>query len=337
MPPVLQRITERIRQVASSSTASTPPAQPASREEPPTDDDDYTPAAVDYTKRIAKAEERNAGEIARLEREQELQDKVNVLPRYSYGWFLALLELECLASNEKNADGKTLSIRFGRIERETGSPRTIILKEPSRFIPQSIEEFSGVRVDLEFRGGGTGKLRVDSFTAKEFSLLGKLNSADELDGLDLSHVVVARIDVQNPSFLLQELLHRLENLGFDETHDLKANLTQYLEFVFGPPGTGKTTHLAEKVLIPLMRGPTKPRVLVLTPTNKAADVLATRVDGPDGGGQVIWGLAGAFRDVRGRTDRGGRGVAGPFVRLPRAGPRRGGDDNRPVRLRRLCG
>ena len=64
-----------------------------------------------------------------------------------------------------------------------------------------------MRVDLEFRDGGIrGKLRVDSFTAKEFSLLGKLNSADELAGVDLNQVVEARIDVQNPSFLLQELL-----------------------------------------------------------------------------------------------------------------------------------
>ncbi len=113
-----------------------------------------------------------------------------------------------------------------------------------------------MRVDLEFRDGRSGKLHVESFTAKEFSLLGKLNSVDELAGVDLSQVVEARIDVQNPSFLLQELLNRFRDLGFDEDFDLKANLTPFLEFVFGPPGTGKTTHLANKVLISLMRGPT---------------------------------------------------------------------------------
>jgi hypothetical protein len=134
-----------------------------------------------------------------------------------------------------------------------------------------------VRVDLDLGNGRTGKLRIESFTAKEFSLLGKLESAGELNGIDLDEVVEARITVQNPSFLLQELLERFRELGFDEKFDMKAALTPNIEFVFGPPGTGKTTHLAENVLIPRMIGEKKARVLVLTPTNKAADVLTTRI------------------------------------------------------------
>jgi hypothetical protein len=58
---------------------------------------------------------------------------------------------------------------------------------------------------------------------------------------------------------------------------MKAHLTPNIEFVFGPPGTGKTTYLAEKVLIPLMQGADHARVIVLVPTNKAADVLTTRI------------------------------------------------------------
>jgi hypothetical protein len=182
-----------------------------------------------------------------------------------------------MASGEKSADGKTISISFGKVERDPKSSRTVVLKEPSRFIPQSIEEFSGLRVDLDFGNGRTGKLRIESFTAREFSLLGKLESADSLSGIDLGAVLEARIEIQNPSFLLRELLERFRELPFDEKFDMKAGLTPDIEFVFGPPGTGKTTHLAENVLIPRMRDAKKARVLVLTPTNKAADVLTTRV------------------------------------------------------------
>jgi hypothetical protein len=105
----------------------------------------------------------------------------------------------------------------------------------------------------------------------------KLASAGELSGIDLDEVLEARIEVQNPSFLFQELLERFRELRLDEKFDMKASLTPDIEFVFGPPGTGKTTHLAEKVLIPMMQATEQARVLVLTPTNKAADVLTTRI------------------------------------------------------------
>jgi superfamily I DNA and/or RNA helicase len=58
---------------------------------------------------------------------------------------------------------------------------------------------------------------------------------------------------------------------------MQRNLCDNIEFVFGPPGTGKTTHLAREVLLPLMEESEELKVLVLTPTNKAADVLVRRV------------------------------------------------------------
>lgn len=126
---------------------------------------------------------------------------------------------------------------------------------------------------LTFGDGRTGKMTVESFTAKEFILYGKLTSEDEFSSIDLSEVLEARIDVQNPSFLLEVLLERFRELNFDERYDMQANLTPNIEFIFGPPGTGKTTHLADKVLIPMMKAEQPAKVLVLTPTNKAADVL----------------------------------------------------------------
>jgi len=277
-PTLIQEIQKRRPSVMHTNSADHKENDPAPNTQPSDvneDADDYTPKAVDYGKKLDRAKDRYASELDRLEREQALHDKANTLPRYSYGWFLALLELECIASSEKNADGKTISIRFGKVEQDSQSSRTIVLKEPSRFIPQSIEEFAGVRVDLDFGNGRTGKLHVESFTAREFSLIGKLVSAGELSGFDLGKVLEARIEVQNPSFLLQELLERFRELRLDEKFDMKASLTPDIEFVFGPPGTGKTTHLAEKVLIPMMQATVQARVLVLTPTNKAADVLTT--------------------------------------------------------------
>ena len=278
--PLIQEIEKRRPSLKNANpsdyreNSSVPPTPASDANE---DADDYTPKTVDYGKKLDRAKDRYASELDRIEREQTLHDKANALPRYSYGWFLALLELECMASSEKGADNKTISISFGKVELDGQSSRTIVLKEPSRFIPHSIEEFSGVRVDLYFGSGRTGKLRVESFTAREFLLLGRLESDGELDGIDLGEVLEARIEIQNPSFLLIELLERFRELMFDESFDMKANLTPDIEFVFGPPGTGKTTYLAEKILIPQMLDTKELRVLVLTPTNKAADVLTTRI------------------------------------------------------------
>ena len=277
---LIQEIEKRLLSAKQSSSSGHQENDPSSfiqSSDANEDADEYTPKAVNYSRKFDLAKDRCAQEIDRLEREQTLLNKANSLPKYSYGWFLALLELECMASGEKNAGNKTISISFGKVERDSHSSRTIILKEPSRFIPQSIEEVSGVRVDLDFGNGHTGKLHVESFTAREFSLLGKLTSTSELSGVDLDEVLEARIEVQNPSFLLQELLERIRELRLDEKFDMKANLMPDIEFVFGPPGTGKTTHLAEKVLMPMMQAKEPTKVLVLTPTNKAADVLTTRI------------------------------------------------------------
>ena len=278
--PLLEEIENRrpsVKYVNSSGHQQNDPTLAAQSSDTNEDEDDYIPKSVDYGNKLNRAKDRCANELDRLEREQALHDKANAMPRYSYGWFLALLELECIASSEKNAHCKTISIRFGKVESDSQSSKTIVLKEPSRFIPQSIEEFSGVRVDLDFGNGRKGKLRVDSFTAKEFLLLGKLASKEELSGIDLGEVLEARIEVQNPYFLLQELLERFRELKLSENFDMKANLTSDIKFIFGPPGTGKTTHLAEKILIPKMQGTKPTRLLVLTPTNKAADVLTTRI------------------------------------------------------------
>lgn len=76
---------------------------------------------------------------------------------------------------------------------------------------------------------------------------------------------------------MEELRKRFTELGLADDFNLKDNLCENIEFVFGPPGTGKTTHLAQNVLIPLMRDNAECKVLVLTPTNKSADVLVKRI------------------------------------------------------------
>jgi superfamily I DNA and/or RNA helicase len=57
--------------------------------------------------------------------------------------------------------------------------------------------------------------------------------------------------------------------------NLKDTLSTNIKFLFGPPGTGKTTTLAKRI-IQRMENVASP-IIVLTPTNKAADVLTKKI------------------------------------------------------------
>ena len=85
------------------------------------------------------------------------------------------------------------------------------------------------------------------------------------------------MDIKNPVFILEELRKAFNQLYLEDDFNLQENLSEEIRFIFGPPGTGKTTYLATHEIIPLMQQNEDLKVLVLTPTNKAADVLTKRI------------------------------------------------------------
>jgi len=140
--PLIRDIQQRRPSAKKTPSSEHPGASWSESEDAVQDADDFSPKSIDFTKKLERAKDRQASELDRIELEQALYEKAKSLPRYSYGWFLALLELESMASTEKSSDAKTISIRFGKVERDGHSARTVVLKEPSRFVPQSIEELS---------------------------------------------------------------------------------------------------------------------------------------------------------------------------------------------------
>ena len=77
-------------------------------------------------------------EFQEKEREQEqyienLRDIVEKSPQYSKEWFEALLELEYKSSKEDitAVTSKAISISFQRVEKERGSDRIFVLKNPA--------------------------------------------------------------------------------------------------------------------------------------------------------------------------------------------------------------
>ena len=171
---------------------------------------------------------------------------------------------------------REISISFGKVELEQGTQKTLILSNPNRYIPQYMEELSDIHLDLKLENFAK-KVAIDVVNVKEYTLRIKLKSHVDITNIDFSKVIEARIDAKSPIFLLDELKKGIEELSFPGDYNLKNNLTKDIEFVFGPPGTGKTTFLSKKIIEELIDRNEAIKILVLTPTNKAADVLVKRI------------------------------------------------------------
>ena len=244
------------------------------------DQDEFTPRSVNYEKRIERSKSKSAFEIDKITCLQELQERLKQYAKYSFGWFKTLLETECLSGAEANSNSREISISFASIERQPGTERTLVLRRPSRYIPQSMEELADVPLVLHM-GAKTKTVKIEVASVQSYTLCVKLKEAADLQGVDLTAVDVATIDVQSPAFLLEELRKQFEALGeergYSDDFNMHNNLCANIEFVFGPPGTGKTTYLAQKEIIPRMNAWNDCKILVLAPTNKAADVLTRKV------------------------------------------------------------
>lgn len=239
------------------------------------DEDDLTPSTVDYDRHTERARERCAQEIDDLEHEEYLRNSAISAETYSFKWFKALIELEAMFDRTGGRKGE-FSITFASVRLEAGTTRTLVLEQPSRTIPPSVEDLSNIPLVLEL-ADRTMRIEIEVASVRSYTLRVRLKDGAEISGIDLAKVEEARIEVRNPTFLLEELRKRFSGLNLKDDFNMRDNLPENVEFVFGPPGTGKTTYLAKNVLIPLMEGEEDVRVLVLTPTNKAADVLARKI------------------------------------------------------------
>ncbi|MGB4407933.1 MAG: AAA domain-containing protein [Sphaerochaeta sp.] len=247
----------------------------------PADEDYYSKPSIDISKKIEKIKNQtnyDVREIVRLENLRKLARNAN---KYSFAWFNALLELESLNSCDKNSNNREISISFAKVELEEGTSRILILKHPNRYIPQSMEDLADIPLELHFTDQPMVKVAVEVVNVKSYTLRAKLKANVQIDSIDLTLVAEARIEAKNPVFLIEELRKAFIRLGDDEGYkndfDMQKQLCENIEFVFGPPGTGKTTYLAENVIRQLMKESQDFKVLILTPTNKAADVLVNRL------------------------------------------------------------
>ena len=199
--------------------------------------------------------------------------------RYTYEWFNALLELEFRASGETNSNNRGIHIVFSKVERDPNSDKGILLRNPSRYIPRSIEVCNNIEVLFYLPDNVHPIISFDVASVQDYVLRLKCKNED-LESVEnllsvADKVYRAEIKTDTPIKLISELQSSFKALDYEDDFSLLDNIDPTIKFVFGPPGTGKTTHLVKSWINKVASRP-RAKMLVLCPTNKAADVIAQR-------------------------------------------------------------
>lgn len=246
------------------------------------DNEELMTASVDFTQKKEQMKAKFEEDVAKLAQIENAQNIARSSRKYSYAWFKALLLLESLANGGDDYTSREVSINFSKAERDLNSNRTIVLKHPDKNIPMVMEQLVDIPMTVTFSDGKTKRLIIDAANVQSYSLRVKVKNEDSLIDIDYDSINSINITTKSPAFLTQSLIEEFARFSeapynFDDDYDMQANLCDNISFLFGPPGTGKTTYLANELLIPLINKTPKVRILVLAPTNKAADVLVTKI------------------------------------------------------------
>lgn len=236
--------------------------------------------AVERKERLQQQKDKALDDIEKNEEYESLRETVKDLPKYSKEWFEALLQLEYKNETPKDYAGnsKVISISFGKVMPDRVSDRVFILKNPSRPIPIELETIERLEVRFEFMDSDDKAITFEVASVRDFTLRLKAKASDAkaLNKLNWDKCTRATVNANNPTELMGKLITAFKDLNVEDGFNFKENLGDNVSFVFGPPGTGKTTYIAKKIC-GMIEQEDYCKILVLTPTNKACDVITERI------------------------------------------------------------
>ena len=239
------------------------------------ENDEFSPSSIDIHKEIKAINEAKEQKIAEIKRKTELEEAVENSEKYTFAWFKALLELEYNCASGDQVKKQPTRAIFKKVEREANTDNTIILSGTSS-ISSKLEDIGDLQLVLNLKNKQSKSVQVEALSVQKWILKAKLKNITALDDTDLDEVESAVIEVKNADFILENLRNNFTKLHFADEDNLQDKLPENIKFVFGPPGTGKTTHLVRNEILP-MAIDSEVKILVLTPTNKAADVLTKKL------------------------------------------------------------
>jgi DNA polymerase III delta prime subunit len=206
----------------------------------------------------------------------DLVEIINNSIKYSYDWFLAYLKL-LTTYGEKQDAAKQKSISFQEIKAFKTDNKYFLLCGASSYITAEIENSDDFKVILVFENGRKESISVEGVSKKGQDLLIYCRESLPSNTLSkLSKIFKVEINFTPVVDLLDRLYKAFTNRNhIDEWQDIQESMPS-LNYIYGPPGTGKTTTLCNNINEILDINPNA-KFLVLTPTNKAADVVCRKI------------------------------------------------------------
>lgn len=209
-----------------------------------------------------------------------LIDNIKENPSYSYMWFESYLRF-LLTFESKQDTVNQKSITFQQIKRYTINGEIsnlyFLLCGASSLIPMNIEDFDDFKVTLIIKNQQNEHIKVEGVSKRGQDLLVFCREAIPQSTINkFKDVIQIKISFSPVIDLLERLYKAFTNRGnLPEWDEIKETLPN-LKFIYGPPGTGKTTTLCSMIIDGVIQK-NDAKYLLLTPTNKAADVLCKKL------------------------------------------------------------
>ena len=235
------------------------------------------PTEVDKndTKKVEKKlESKNteAQEAAKKATEQkQIYELLKETPQYTFKWYKLLMEL--MHADKSNVSCRHLQIDFSEAE-FICEDKILHLSNPTQPVPSWI--LDAEKVSISTLAETPKKIEGAVVKLDDTSIDISVEPTTELKEICKAAKKV-RIIADNSTNIIDSLETRFIQLGYEDDYNMNDNLTEDIQFIYGPPGTGKTTRLVKMVSDILKDPKGKMNILVLTPTNKAADVVAEKM------------------------------------------------------------
>jgi hypothetical protein len=245
--------------------------------------DEFRAAHLDALKRAMEQEDIS-------QQRNEFAGTMQNVQKYSYDWFCAYLHyMETFEFTQQSMQQKTISFQEIKpyVIENVIIERYFLLKGANGLVPVNIEDFSDFHIDLILSRGQLRRITVEGVSRKGQDLLAYCRKVIDSDVLEnLKEVVSVRISFVPKLDLFRQLFNAFNNhiniLPWDNIQEALPNVW----YIYGPPGTGKTTEVCKEINKEIASD-SACRILLLTPTNKAADVVAGRLIKEDENSSIL--------------------------------------------------